>query len=269
MSATNAEPGQNIAIGTVPNFRDMGGWPVPGGRVRSGMLFRSAEFANLQGEDAAAFSKLGIRTVYDLRTAEERAANPNTLPPGTEYVVLDILADASDAGPAQVLQALSDPETAQEKLGDGKAVAMFEQAYRQIVALPSALAGYRQFFLDISQPEHRPAVFHCTTGKDRTGWAAIAFLLLLGVAEDDVRTDYLLTNAQLLPALKPVIDQIAAKGVDPELLQPVVGVQDEYLDAALDEMRKRYQTIDGYFTDGLGLDAATIQRLRDAYIERA
>jgi protein-tyrosine phosphatase len=266
-------PGQNIPIATVPNLRDMGGWPAPGGRVRSGVLFRSAEFGNLQGDDAAAFARLGIRSVYDLRTADERAANPNTLPPGTEYIVLDILADASDAGPAQLApaqlaQELSDAKTAMETFGDGKAVAMFEEAYRQIVSLPSALTGYRQFFTDISEPEHRPAVFHCTTGKDRTGWAAASFLLLLGVAEDDVRTDYLLTNAQLLPALKPVIDKVVAKDVDPDLVKPIVGVQQEYLDAALDEMRKRYKTIDGYFADGLGLDAATIDRLRDAYIER-
>jgi protein-tyrosine phosphatase len=267
MGAAN-HPGQNIPIATVPNLRDMGGWSAPGGRVRSGVLFRSAEFGNLQGDDAAAFARLGIRSVYDLRTADERAANPNTLPPGTEYIVLDILADASDAGPAQLAQDLSDPKTAVEKLGDGEAVALFEEGYRQIVSLPSALTGYGQFFTDISEPEHRPAVFHCTTGKDRTGWAAASFLLLLGVAEDDVRTDYLLTNAQLLPALKPVIDKVVAKGVDPDLLKPIFGVQQEYLDAALDEMRKRYKTIDGYFADGLGLDAATIDRLRAAYIER-
>jgi len=56
----NARPGQLIPIKTVPNLRDMGGWPVTGGRVRSGLLYRSAEFANLQGDDSA---ELGIRSV--------------------------------------------------------------------------------------------------------------------------------------------------------------------------------------------------------------
>src|SRR5262245_59911367 len=121
MDETSAQPGENIAIATVPNFRDMGGWKVPGGRVRYGLLYRSAEFANLQDADLAAFTKLGIRSVYDLRTAAERTSQPNTLPGGTEYIVLDILADASDAGPAQVEVALSDPKTAEEKLGGGRA----------------------------------------------------------------------------------------------------------------------------------------------------
>lgn len=269
MGGVDRAPGTQIPIATVPNFRDLGGWTTSSGRVKPGVLFRSAEFADLSGDDLAAFGALGIRSVYDLRTADERSANPNTLPDGIEYIALDILADAAGAGPAQVLQALADADTARETLGDGKAVALFEEAYRQIVSLPSALAGYRQFFLDLADEAHRPAVFHCTTGKDRTGWAAVAFLSLLGVSDEDIRTDYLLTNDQLLPSMQPLLDQIAARGIDIELLRPVIGVQTEYLDAALDEMRTRYGTIDGYFADGLGLDAATTAQIRDAYTEAA
>ena len=265
---TDAQPGQNIPIKTVPNLRDMGGWPVAGGgRVRSGLLYRSAEFANLQGDDSAEFAKLGIRSVYDMRTADERAANPNIVPPGTEYIVVDILADASGAAPAQIAQALSDPKAAEEMLGGGKAESLFTDGYRQIVSLPSALTGYRQFFTDISEPEHRPAAFHCTTGKDRTGWAAAAFLLLMGVSEDDVHTDYMLTNAQLLPSLKPLVDHFVSLGGDADLLTPVIGVEPEYLDGALDEMRKRFKSVEGYFADGLGLDARVIDQLRSSYIE--
>ena len=267
MDTTARQPGQSIDIATVPNLRDLGGWPAPGGRVRSGLLFRSAEFAGLEGDDAAAFAKLGIRSVYDLRTDQERSASPNVVPSGTEYIVVDVLRDATSAAPAQVGAALSDPEGAEQVLGGGRAVAMFEDGYRQIVGLPSALTAYRQFFTDISQPEHRPAVFHCTTGKDRTGWAAAALLLLLGVAHDDVYADYLLTNEQLVPKLQPQVDQFAAAGGDPDLLTPVLGVQTSYLDAAIDEMHKRFGSIEGYFADGLGLDAATVEQLRSSYIQ--
>jgi protein-tyrosine phosphatase len=269
VTITHGQPGDNIPIAGVPNLRDMGGWAASGGRVRRGMLYRSAEFGALEGDAAGSFAKLGIRSVYDLRTADERTANPNTVPAGTEYTILDILADAQSAAPAMVGKALADPKMAAETLGDGKAVAMFEEGYRQIVGLPSALTGYRQFFTDISEPEHRPGAFHCTTGKDRTGWAAATFLLALGVSEEDVYADYLLTNEQLVPALKPLVDQFAAAGGDADLLTPVIGVQRSYLDAGLAEMRKRFKSIDGYFTDGLGLDAATIERLRSDFIEEA
>ena len=262
-------PGQNIPIAGVPNLRDMGGWAAPGGRVRMGMLYRSAEFGALDGDAADAFAKLGIRSVYDLRTSDERTANPNTVPAGTEYTILDILADSTDAAPAQVGKAVSDPKAAAATLGDGKAVSMFEEGYRQIVTLPSALTGYHQFFTDISEAEHRPGAFHCTTGKDRTGWAAATFLLMLGVSEEDVYADYLLTNDQLVPALQPLVDKFAAAGGDPDLLTPVLGVQRSYLDAGLDEMKKRYKSLDGYFIDGLGLDAATIEKIRSDFVEEA
>jgi protein-tyrosine phosphatase len=265
---TGPRPGQQIMIATVPNLRDLGGWPTADGHVRYGLLFRSAEFSDLQGEDAAAFARLGIRSVFDLRTEAERAKQPNQVPPGIEYVVLDILKDSAQAGAAQLLAVLGDPKAAEAMLGGGKAVALFEESYREVITLPSALAGYRQFFSAIAGEQHTPAVFHCTTGKDRTGWAAAATLLLLGVGHDDVLADYLLTNDQLLPALQPVLDQFRSIGGDPDLLTPVVGVQTDYLETAIGEMHKRFKTIDGYFSQGLGLDAATIDRLRDRLTER-
>ena len=99
----------------------------------------------------------------------------------------------------------------------------------------------------------RPALFHCTTGKDRTGWAAAAILTLLGVSEEDVLTDYMITNRDLLPALEPYFDRFAAAGGDPALLRPVLGVEGD-LRAAFDEMQTRFGSIESYFSDGLGID---------------
>lgn len=130
--------------------------------------------------------------------------------------------------------------------------------------MPSALTGLRQLFSEFAQPDRRPALFHCTTGKDRTGWAAAALLMLLDVSDNDVMDDYLLTNDELLPELEPVFDRFEAAGGDPALLRPMLGVQEEYLAAALDEMRQRFGTIEGYFTNGLQLDAATQDALRAA-----
>jgi protein-tyrosine phosphatase len=263
-------PGENIPIATAPNLRDLGGWPTSdGGHVRPRLLYRSAELDKLQGDDMKAYEGLGIRSVYDLRTEAERSAQPDALPDGTEYIVVDVMADSAAAAPAQIIKVLGDPKAAADLLGGGKAVTLFEHGYREIVGLPSALAGYRRFFLDLAQPAHRPALFHCTTGKDRTGWAAAAMLMLLGVSDDDVMRDYMLTNDELLPVMQAVFDNFEAAGGDPELLRPVIGVQEEYLDASLDEMRHRFTTIEGYFTNGLGIDADAQQALRTVFVEHS
>jgi protein-tyrosine phosphatase len=228
------EPGENIPLTTLPNLRDLGGWPTRGGgRVRSGLLYRSTELHKLSDEDVAALEARGVRTVFDLRTEAERAAKPDRLPGGADEVIVDVLADASGSEPARLQEAIVDPAAAQAMLGGGKAERLFAHAYRQIVSLPSALAAHRVFFVEMDRPERRPALFHCTTGKDRTGWAAAAMLMLLGVSEEDVMHDYLLTNDQLLPRLQPLFDRFAAAGGDATLLQPVLGVRREYLDASL------------------------------------
>jgi protein-tyrosine phosphatase len=66
-----------------------------------------------------------------------------------------------------------------------------------------------------------------------------------------------------------LLDQFRSIGGDPELLMPVVGVQNEYIQTALDEIHKRYQTIDGYFSQGLRLDAGTIGKLRAKLTDRS
>jgi protein-tyrosine phosphatase len=261
-------PGQSIAIASVPNLRDLGGWPTrDGGYVRAGLLYRSTELDKVAGADMAAFAGLGIRSVYDLRTEAERTAQPDRLPPGTEYVVVDVLKDSVNAAPAQLFKVLSDPKAAEEMLGGGKGLALFESGYREIFSLPSARAAYHRLFSDLTQEEHRPALFHCTTGKDRTGWAAASLLMLLGVSDDLVMKEYLLTNTQLLPAEKPVIDRFQAQGGDPDVIRPVVGVAAQYLEAALDEMRKEFGTIEGYFTEGLKIDEGAQKALRAAFVE--
>ncbi len=172
----------------------------------------------MQVEDFSVFANLGIRSVYDFRTEAEREKQPDSDLPGVKHIVVDVLKDASGAAPAQLMKALADPKAAAEMLGDGKAVALFIGAYRQIVSLPSALTGYRLFFTNLLDEESRPVYFHCTTGKDRTGWAAAALLSLLGVPDDLVMEEYLLTNTQLLPTMQPIIDNFQSLGGDPELL---------------------------------------------------
>jgi protein-tyrosine phosphatase len=251
----------------VPNLRDVGGWPTRDGRhVKGGLVYRSISLHRLVGGDVKAVEALGLRTVYDLRTEAERTAEPDRPLDGVEHVVVDVLADSQDAAPADLVGLLSDPKRAREMLGDGKAETLFTGAYREIVSLPSALAGYRELFTGLGDSDRRPALYHCTTGKDRTGWATAALLTLLGVERELVMQEYLLTNEQLVPALEPIFERFEAAGGDRAVLMPVLGVEASYLDASFHEMHDRFGTIEGYFAEGLGIDAAAQDALRGAFV---
>lgn len=261
-------PGTQIPVSGLPNLRDLGNWHASGGRcVRAGLMFRSTTLDRVDAQGLQTLRELGLRTVVDFRTTRERQAAPDRLPHGAELVVCDVLGDTPNSAPAQLPKVMADPQGADHILGGGKAAALFERGYRDIVRAPSALAAYRQFFALLAAQWRRPLLFHCTTGKDRTGWAAAITLTLLGVSRDDVMRDYLLTNEQLLPALQPVIDRFAAAGGDPALLMPVLGVRTHYLDAAFDEAQRRFGSIDAYLSTGLGIDDATRQGLRDELTE--
>lgn len=254
---------RQIPLDSVPNMRDLGGWMTADGhQVRYGQVYRSGVLDRLTAADSEAFAGLGIRTVFDLRTTMECASQPDRLPKEIAYVGIDVLGTAPRAAPARQMDFTENPVKAAELLGDGKAERYYSDGYRRIVDRPSARAAYGQLFTDLANREVRPAIIHCMTGKDRTGWAAAVLLTLLGVSVADVMRDYLMTNEQLLPSLQPIFDRFSAAGGDPKLLEPAFCVRADYLNTAFDAMYARYGNIEWYFANGLGIDAEQQDLLR-------
>ena len=260
-------PGQSLGIASVANLRDVGGYTTRDGLVvRTNLLYRSNQLIRISPDDLRKIAALGLRNVYDLRTAEERAVHSDELPPGVNSVWLNVLADGGQGAPAQLGKLMQNPREANAVLGAGKAEVLFAQAYRDILSLPSAKKAFRRLLIEIARRENLPALFHCTTGKDRTGWAAAALLSLLGVPEDIVLRDYLRSNDYILPAYQKEIDAFTAAGGDPAIPSAILGVRPQYLKAALEEMRTGYGTIEDYFSKALEIDAAGQRALRDLYL---
>jgi len=228
--------------------------------------YRSDTFNPMSAEDDKKLERLDLKNDYDLRTTAEVKAEPDEMPPGVRYHLLNVLADAKSAAPAELEALLHEPKKANVMLGGGKVEALFMEGYREFITLPSANESYRMLFLSLTDSGNLPAVFHCTTGKDRTGWAAAALLTLLGVPKETVMADYMRTNEYTLPQFAKAMDAFVAAGGDRAIVEAVFGVKPEYLDASFDEMQKRYGTIENYFDKGLGIDAAGRKALRDRFL---
>jgi protein-tyrosine phosphatase len=242
----NLAPGQSLGIASVPNLRDIGGYKTRDGAVvRRGLVYRSNKLNPVSQGDLKKIARLGLVADYDLRTAQERSASPDELPPGVKNVWLNVLADQKQSVAAGDEELLHNPKEAE---------ALFTQVYRDVISLPSAKQAYRQLFVSLGKPDQLPALFHCTSGKDRTGWAAAALLTLLGVPQEEVMEDYLRSNEYLFSAHQTTT--------------PINSVKAEYLNAAFDEMKKEYGTIENYFSEGLGIDAAGQKALRDLLLEK-
>lgn len=258
---------RRITLATAANMRDLGGLGVEGGVFASGQVFRSASLSGLSPDDGRHFTSLGIAVVYDLRTSEERETQPDRLPDSARLEVLDVLADASESVAATIGKLRTAPDSMNELLAAGTIQQMLTESYRDFVRLPSATASYRKLFMSLADPlREGAALFHCTAGKDRTGWAAAALLMLLGADEQTIHADYLQTNDDLLPTLEPLIMSAIAKGVDGDLMRDAFGVRVSYLEATLEEIDSRYGNIERYFSSGLGLSAQTIDSMRERFV---
>jgi len=266
-TASSSEPGLSMGIASVPNLRDLGGYATnDGSTVVHGLVYRSNQLSPISPEDMKKFAELGLKNDYDLRTEAERTPSPDQLPPGVNNVWLDVLKDASGSAPTNLLALLQNPEEGNKELGDGKIEAVFIKSYRDFISLSSAKTAYHELFISLADENKLPALFHCTTGKDRTGWAAAALLTLLDVPKETIMKDYLRSNDYILPLYKEVIDAFVDGGGAPTIPQAIFGVKEEYLEASFDEMQAKYGTIENYFSEGLGIDATTQKALRVMYL---
>lgn len=196
-------------------------------------------------------TSLGIRTIVDLRFPVERERQPSH-------------------GPAEVTTVLAHPD-GMEAADQSVFMELIQSGGLRAYSVEDAAADYRKMVIDgvelvietlrvIADAERQPVLFHCTAGKDRTGFAAALVLLALGVSRDDVMRDYLLTNQRLKPKSE-------WKGLTPDVASVLYRVQPEFLDAAFDVVQQQYGGVESYLREGLGLREAERSRLRELYLE--
>ncbi|MFB7664341.1 tyrosine-protein phosphatase [Kitasatospora sp. NPDC056138] len=255
---------QVVESTTVASLRDLGGISLPdGARVRPGTAFRSGQLDRLDLRSDPAVAALGIRTVVDLRTAFERTSRPDRVPGGATLLVADVMADTSCAGAANRLgAAMADPAKANRTLGGGRARQALEKDYRAFVTSASARAAYKQLVTALARREGGPLLFHCTAGKDRTGWGVSLILMLLGADEPTVRNEYLAVGPAVRAAFAPQVAAFTSAGGDPEIADAVLGVHPSYLAAAIETMTEMWGDAESYARAGLGLKDETVDALR-------
>lgn len=249
----------------IVNLRDVGGQvTTSGARVRTGVLFRSGQLD--RADSVGVLESLGLSVVVDLRGEDEVEASPDLVPDGVELVHLDVLAGSRERIATHLADLLTQPAVVEEALRSGAVEEHYRSTYRNLVLLDSARTAYAELFTRLAAAD-APVLFHCTAGKDRTGWAAAALLTLLGVDDDTVTRDYLRSSAPVLDSFSEVFERFAAVGGDPEVLVPVFAVTAEYLGAARDAVREHFGDVEGWMRDGLGLPAEVPERLRGRLLE--
>lgn len=244
-------PTRVLPLAGATNFRDLGGYTGEGGRpVRWRRLFRSDHLAELTEADRRQLAALGLTRAFDFRGEQERAALPYDIPVLTVY---PLTIEPTVVQRMQALRAMGRAITPEET------VALMQETYRAFVHDNThRFAELFEHLLD----HDAPLVFHCTAGKDRTGFAAALILLALGVRHEVVLQDYLLTNAHYR------MPDSTGSLAPPEVLRVLWRVQVDFLQAAFEVVERDHGGLDRYLSQRLHLGAAARRRLADFYLQR-
>lgn len=250
---------RRIPLEGQPNFRDLGGYETKDGRVvKWGRIYRGGELAELTDADLTALDGLDIKLVCDLRSDGEVEIGPDRLPAGAESVHIPIVDDSQDpvairaavlAGDVSMLGAPGELLTE----GNAKFVTDFSDQFATLMER-------------VMDPASQPTNLHCTAGKDRAGLGAALVLLTLGVPEQTVMEDFLLSNEYRAEENAHTLETLSAL-LDPselEVMRSLLEVREEYLQAAIDAMEDEYGSVDAYLRKGLGItpkERARFQRL--------
>jgi protein-tyrosine phosphatase len=249
----------------VANFRDLGGHTTRDGRrVRRGRLYRSGHLGHATERDVETLASLGLRRVFDFRTETDIALDGrDRLPPGVDRVQLPMPDPAAGDDIRSMIES-SGPEALEDLFGSGRAEAMMERSAAGLVR--ERRRPYAGFLAALAEPESVPALFHCSAGKDRAGWAASVVLLALGVDEDEVVEQYLLSNR----AAEEILDRTRGSSEREfwsELLRPVLEVRRSYVEASFEAVHIEWGGVEGYLREGLGIGDAQREQLRENLLE--
>ena len=243
-------PARHLNLAGASNFRDLGGYPAKDGRtVRWRQIFRSNHLGHLTDADIELLRGLGLKSAFDFRGTEERAAAMCGL---TEIAVHSLPIEPT------VVAALRARLAGGAPLASADALDVMRDSYRNYVRYNTP--SFRALFAHLLE-DRAPLVIHCTAGKDRTGFACALILHALGVPDDLIAEDYLLTNRFYRR------DPSASSDLPEEVRQVLASVEASFLAAAFDAISADYGDLESYLSDGLGLGAQERARLEARYLE--
>lgn len=239
---------------SITNFRDIGGYETSDGRrVKKGIFYRSAPIVFKSEQEREEFTALGIRTILDLRSSQERRAQPNDQVAGCQDIHCSAISeDNMGGGNFDLAQMMRDGSISQ--LGH-----YVELIYK---ALPFDNPAYRLIFNLISQ-EETPLVFHCSAGKDRTGFAACLILKTLGVPNKTILEDYMLSNIHR----REENERVLAHFPQASQAEGLLYVKESYLQSSLDAIAAQYDCFEDYLLAEYNVTPEEIQHFKDRYLE--
>ncbi len=240
------------------NFRDIGGIPTTDGRyTKWGMIYRSGRLESLTEADIDRFRDLDIQQVYDFRNDIEIGKAPDRLPDDYkgEYTQLPIVDKEGKA-----YQEMKRRVFFGERRGETKE--LFTTVMSKFA--DSSALDFKPLF-DKLLVTNAPLLYHCTGGKDRTGYATAIILSILGVDKETIISEYLMSNYYKYEKALASMDKLRYAGLDSETTSALFLVQQEYIEKVFEIIENDFGGMDNYLEVKFGIDEAKRNLLKEKY----
>lgn len=249
------------------NFRDLGGYRTKDGHcVRWQRIYRADDLSKLASDDQAKMVKLNIKEDIDLRSHEESSKQPDNIPDQTNYIFNPVF-HHDETQSTNVWTELEQRMKTEPFVGRQQMI----KSYADMVKTIHARKAFQQLFEHLlSLDADEALVFHCTAGKDRTGFSAYLILTALGVDRETIMKDYMLTNTALMNYLHGQTAALRAGHHNETEITNFVALwsaDKAYLQAAIQAIQSDYGDTKGFLTKGLGLSNTDLNDFRQMYLQ--
>ena len=254
---------RQLSFSGAKNFRDIGGYSTKdGATVRWNMIYRSDSLDKLTKADLKYFQALNLNRVIDFRSDNERERHPDNLPANWDIRRVNI--------PIEDMSTRVWHEERDEMIQNARKIEPAKYMLGTNMELATKFTPqYQQFYHELLSANGSPVLFHCTAGKDRTGFAAASLLRILGVSQEVILEDYLLTNHYLLSAYKwnLMVAGLVKGRHFANYIRGFLQAHPDYLTAAFKAAEQAHGSFEDYVRAGLGLNDKDVNRLKDMYLE--
>ncbi|WP_342493541.1 tyrosine-protein phosphatase [Bacillus sp. FSL W7-1346] len=249
----------NIQFSKLANFREVGGLQTTDQMViKQGMIYRSADLSRLTKQDILTFSTLGIQTICDLRTSSERKSHPPKIMEHDKIVHIPMQPDSMMPSKWTMFRML---------IAEGKSLSftpIMKDVYQSM--LYERKKEIQQLFTLLSDEKNYPLMLHCTSGKDRTGFLSALIQLAAGVPVHTVLSEYMRSNEgvkMLVKRQERFVRMMSLYRVSKEQIQPLLGVQQDYLEDVLNEMMDTYGNAERYLVEACDVPKAQLLKVKN------
>ncbi|MCT3392068.1 tyrosine-protein phosphatase [Lentilactobacillus hilgardii] len=251
LAPTKSEADHEIKLEGAFNVRDLGGFVTKDGRrIKDHLLLRSARLNHLTKNDIQVLThQYNVGIDFDLRRPQEVAEAPDMKMPGVKYINDSVDTD----------------ESFHYHINDRNN----RKHYRSYISNQRAREAYHDLFMTLLNANDKAVLWHCASGKDRTGLGGALIMYVLGVDMATIFDDYDASNDFLRAHNMKRLEALKTAGAsrdELELARVDGGVDRSYLHVAFDEVKKEFGSIDAYLVNGLRISKRQQRKLRKQYL---